>query len=102
MKKRPDKNEILTRLRAHAGELRALGILHAFVFGSVARGDGGPDSDIDIAVEIDPKQRIGLVALVRLQRHLSELLGGKADVTTLPVRNERLRSTIRDEAIRAF
>jgi predicted nucleotidyltransferase len=52
----------------------------AAVFGSMARGDSGKDSDIDLIVHFS--KRKGLLALVRLERELSETLGRKVDVLT--------------------
>jgi Nucleotidyltransferase domain len=46
--------EILARLRENETALRARGVSHAALFGSRARGDNRPDSDIDIMVEFDP------------------------------------------------
>jgi predicted nucleotidyltransferase len=43
------------------------------VFGSVARGDDGPDSDIDFLVDLDAG--VGLIKLAGLERELSTLLG---------------------------
>jgi predicted nucleotidyltransferase len=45
---------VLETLRAHEGELRRLGMSHAAVFGSVARGEARMDSDVDVLVELDP------------------------------------------------
>ena len=45
---------ILATLRAHAEDLRRRGIVHASVFGSVARGEDRPNSDVDIMVELEP------------------------------------------------
>ena len=49
------------------------------VFGSVARGDDGPDSDIDFLVDLDV-QTYGLVPVMELNDELSRLLGEKIDV----------------------
>jgi predicted nucleotidyltransferase len=46
-----DKAAILARLREHEPALRERGVSHAAVFGSRARGDNRPGSDIDILVE---------------------------------------------------
>lgn len=53
----------------------------AYVFGSFARGDARPDSDLDILVELDRSKPFGL-AFVDMQLKLEELLGRKVDVVT--------------------
>jgi predicted nucleotidyltransferase len=50
--------EALETLRRSEKALRARGVRRAALFGSVARGENGPGSDIDIMVEIDPEARI--------------------------------------------
>jgi len=47
----------LARLNNHASELRGLGARRIGVFGSFARGEVKPDSDVDIYVEFEPSQR---------------------------------------------
>jgi predicted nucleotidyltransferase len=48
------RDDVIARLKEAEPALRARGIRSAAVFGSVARGEERPDSDIDILVEIDP------------------------------------------------
>jgi len=50
-------------------------------FGSVARGDSAPDSDLDLLVEFQPGTRLGL-RFFRIQDELSELFGRKVDLNT--------------------
>ena len=50
-----NSEEILCRLRENETALRAQGVKHAALFGSRARGDNRPDSDIDILIEVDEK-----------------------------------------------
>src|SRR5258708_4596803 len=52
-----EKQDILAKLREHEAALKAPGVSHAALFGSRARGDAGPDSDIDILVDIAPDVR---------------------------------------------
>ena len=51
-------------------------------YGSVLRDDFRPDSDIDVLVEFEPSQPIGLMEVVRMERRLSELMGRKIDLRT--------------------
>jgi predicted nucleotidyltransferase len=50
-------------LRANQEMLRERGVVHAAIFGSVARGDARPDSDVDIMVDIDPDRHLGCMIL---------------------------------------
>ncbi len=56
------------------------GALRAFVFGSFARGDAEPGSDLDVLVEMEPGR--SLLDLVRLERELADVLGLHVDVVT--------------------
>jgi len=49
----------------------ARGVTHAAVFGSVARGENRPDSDIDIMIDIDPEAHITLFDYVGLQDYIA-------------------------------
>ena len=67
------------------------------VFGSVARGEDTPQSDIDLLVDLSP--RSGLVALGRLERELSETLGVSVDVVPADSLRPRVRTETDREAI---
>ena len=51
------------------------------LFGSVLRDDFTPDSDVDVLVEFEPDERVGL-RFFRIERELSDILGRKADLNT--------------------
>ena len=62
---------------------RRHGIQRLALFGSVLRPDFKADSDVDVLVEFEPGETVGFLALVRLERELSALLGGrKVDLRT--------------------
>ncbi len=67
------------------------------VFGSAARGDDGPTSDIDLLVDLD--DGVSLVELGTLQRELTELLGIKVDVVPASMLKPRIRDEVLAEAI---
>ena len=78
------------------------GIRRLSLFGSVARGDAKPESDVDLAAEFDPQAGIGMFALAALERRLSELVGRKVDLLPEPVDKQRLRANIDRDRRRAF
>jgi len=59
----PRLAEVVARLRPHAPELRTRGVRHLYVFGSVARGNARADSDVDLAIEVDPSSDFSLITL---------------------------------------
>jgi predicted nucleotidyltransferase len=93
---------VIATLRAHAAELRAAGVRTLSLFGSVARGDAGPDSDIDLLAEFDPAARMDLIRLAGLERELSALLGRAVQILSEPVEKPRLRANIARDRVRAF
>jgi uncharacterized protein len=68
------------------------------VFGSVARGDERPDSDVDLLVEFLPDARIGMVQYGGLMLALSELIGRKVDLVTKRALRPVLRDSILEES----
>lgn len=77
--------------------LRAAGVIRASVFGSVARGEAGPASDIDLLVEL-PKGK-SLLDLVALKLELEEILGIKVDLATPRSLSSKLKPYIQKDLI---
>jgi uncharacterized protein len=92
----------LETLREHESDLRSMGVLHAAVFGSTARGEARADSDIDVLVDLDPAHPIGLFEYARLKLSVSALLDGSADVVNRKTLKPLLRDSILHDAIDAF
>jgi uncharacterized protein len=63
-----NSQDILARLKDNEAALRARGVVHAALFGSWARGENRPDSDIDIMIEIDSDAHIGVFDYVGVKR----------------------------------
>ena len=66
------------------------------VFGSVARGEAGPDSDLDLLVDVEPGR--SLLDLGGLLMELQDLLGCRVDVVTERGLRERIRERVLGEA----
>ena len=74
------------------------GVRELAVFGSAARGDLRPDSDVDVLVDFEPDARIGLVKFASLSEELESLGGRKVDLGTKTGLKQRVRSEILGEA----
>ncbi len=89
------RDEVVSKLRAHEAELRAAGIIRIAVFGSVARGDNSPDSDVDLLADFDKTRKYTLLTVGRLESRLADLLGTKVDLSS----PEWLKDSIKDQAL---
>ena len=94
--------ETLQILKNHQPELRGRGVMHAAVFGSVARHEAGVDSDIDILIDLDPTRPMGVFEYAALKLYIDDLFGGVVDVVNRKTLKPLLRDTILREAIDAF
>jgi hypothetical protein len=94
--------DALKTLKEHEDDLRRRGVLHAAVFGSVARGEAGSGSDIDVLVDLYPGRPMGIFEYARLKLYVAELLGGAGDVVNRKTLKPLLRERILREAINAF
>lgn len=68
------------------------------VFGSVARGEADPQSDLDLLVEFEPEARVGL-RFITIQDDLSRLFGRDVDLNTIGFLSPRIRQRVLDEAV---
>lgn len=77
--------------------LRSYGVVRAAVFGSVARGEDGPESDVDLLVELEPGRT--LLDLSGLRLDLIDLLDREVDVVTYRALHPKLRDRILREQV---
>lgn len=92
----------LAMLREHRELLNAQHVLRAAVFGSVARGEQGPDSDVDVLVDIDPNARITIFDYVGVKHSIADILGVKTDVVNRRNLHWCIRDRVEAEAVYAF
>jgi predicted nucleotidyltransferase len=97
-----DKLRVIRILRAHEPELKAAGIVHLHLFGSVARGEESAESDVDLLAEFDKSKRLTLVKIGSLQGQLSRLLGAPVELSSPEWMREPVRSKALHEAVLAF
>lgn len=95
-----DKEQVLAILQAHQEELRGFGVRSLALFGSVARDEARPDSDVDLLVEF--AKPVGLFAFARLQRYLEQALGRAVDLGTLKSLRPELYESVSQETVVAM
>ncbi|MGC9949005.1 MAG: nucleotidyltransferase family protein [Bryobacteraceae bacterium] len=96
------RDHVIATLHGHEPELRAAGVVRLSVFGSTARGDGRPDSDIDLLAGFDETRRLSLLDLVGIELRLSSLLGQPVDLVEEGTLKPRVQRNVEAEAVRAF
>jgi len=94
-----DRETISARLRAHHADLERLGIESLALFGSAARGDIGPGSDVDLLIEFS--RPVGLFHFMEVKDFLEEVLGYPVDLVTRDALKPQLREVILEEAVDA-
>ena len=95
-------DQVLSQLRSHQVELRQKGVLHAAVFGSTARGEARPGSDIDVLVDLDPERPVGLFRYARIKLDIADLLEGSADVVNRKTLEPSMREATLRDVVNAF
>jgi predicted nucleotidyltransferase len=100
------KDAVLAALTALQPELQRRGVTRAGLFGSVARGEASPQSDIDIFVDLDRDAPLTLLGYVGIQHlisdHLSPSFGRSVDVICTEKLRPAVRANIERDAIIAF
>jgi predicted nucleotidyltransferase len=95
-------SEAVETLRRSEPALRARGVRRAALFGSVARGDSGPGSDIDIMVEIDPEAHLTVFDYAGLKDFIASMFEGPVDVVNRAPLKPYVRPAATIDAIYAF
>ena len=95
------RDAILERLRDCEADFRARGVAHAALFGSVARGDDRPDSDIDIMVEIAPDARMDVFRYIGIVHMIEDLFPVRVDVSNRDAQKPHVRPSAERDAIYA-
>ncbi len=94
--------DIVATLKRNEAALRARRVVHAALFGSRARGDNRPDSDIDIMIEIAPDAAVDLFEYVAITQYLADLFPAPVDVANRNKLKPLVRPSAERHAVYAF
>ena len=92
-----EAREVLELSAEQQARLRSLGVRKIGLFGSVLRGESGPESDVDVLVELDPARK-SFNALVELASWLETLIGREVELLTTEGLSPHIGLKILEEA----
>jgi predicted nucleotidyltransferase len=98
----PGLDEALQTLRAHRAELEAMGVIHAGIFGSVARGEAGRGSDLDVIVELDDNKIRSIYDFAGVWRAISDLFSVSVDIVERDALKDQMKRRVETDMINAF
>jgi uncharacterized protein len=96
-----DRDTVIRTLRAHEAELRAEGISHVYLFGSVARGEEDEKSDVDLFYDYE-SDRFGFLQFMKIREMAPEILGGPVDIMPRDGIHPLIRPKVEKAAVRVF
>jgi predicted nucleotidyltransferase len=97
-----NRADAVARLRMYADAVKAMGVTSLYLFGSSARDDAGPDSDLDVFIDYDRNSKFNAFHLVGIKQLLERELGVEVDLTTRDGLHPMLRDDIENSAVRVF
>lgn len=96
------RDEVIATLKGEETAIRRYRATALYLFGSAARNELGPASDIDLYMDYDRENPPDLIEIVQLSRHLSGVLKREVDLGTRAGLHPRLRAEIERESIRVM
>ena len=97
-----NREEIIQTLKSHEIPLRHRGVQGAALFGSLARGESRPGSDIDVVVELDPAAKISAFDYADIIDYIQSLFPSTVDVSNRDMLKPHVRPSAERDAVRAF
>ena len=96
------RSEIVATLKSHEPALKAEGVAHLSVFGSRARGDASPASDLDILIDTIPGQRFSLLNLSGVGLLIEDAVGIQSQIVLRRSIPAEFAAQIRDDLVEVF
>ena len=100
IRSRLSRSAAMLRLKQREGDLRDLGVTALYLFGSTARDEAGPNSDVDVFVEHGPG--FSLLDLAGVEQIIADDIGADVHATTRESLHPAMRAAIEREAVQVF
>ena len=97
-----DRTALVAHLRALQPKLRAQGVTRLAIFGSRARGDHRPDSDLDILVDVSPSEKFSLLDLIGVCHTIEDSLGIHTNAVMRRSLKPEMAKEIRSDVVEVF
>ena len=98
-----DRSAVLEILKSYAAALRESGATRVYVFGSRARGNDRPDSDLDLFIDYDPAAKVpNMFRLMQLEQQIAEALGVPVTITTRNALHPLMKDSIERDAVQVL
>ena len=97
-----DRDLLSRRILSLRGELEEAGVTHLAMFGSRARGDHRPDSDLDVLIEVDGERKFSLIDLVGVEHRIGDALGLPVQVTMRRSLPDSFRQAVTPDVVEIF
>jgi predicted nucleotidyltransferase len=96
------RDDVIAKLKETEPVLRGFGVAALYLFGSHARDEASPDSDVDVFIDPAPGRAFGFTPFMDAYEVLKQAVGEKVDYGTRKGLHPLLRSDIERGAIRVF
>lgn len=98
------RDDVIARLKETEPTLRAFGVAALYLFGSHARDEAGPDSDVDVFIDVVPDASFGLHPYMSAFRVLEDAFDRKAEIgySTREALSPYIRADVERDALRIF
>ena len=96
------RSDVIDELVRRQSAIKSYGVGPLYLFGSYARDESRPDSDIDVFIDRQPGKPFGFLELTNLEFYLTDLFSTKVDVTTRTALHPDLKAKIEATAYKVF
>ena len=97
-----NRDLLIEKLKSTRPALEAKGVTHIALFGSRARGDFRPESDVDILLEVEPNSDFSILTLASVQEIVSDATGIVSNAVMRRSLRDKFKAAIAPDIVEIF